>query len=103
DARRDAARHLLRNEHVGQQRTVRPVLFGRPGWNDDAVMTFEKRFDFRVGHLAEEDSFWFHDAHFTRSMRAAGTGSRIRRGRCSRKCSSRSPMGPEWDWSASCV
>jgi hypothetical protein len=40
------------------------VLFGRPGWNDDGVMTFEKRFDFRVGHLAEEDSCWFHGDTF---------------------------------------
>ena len=58
--RRDPARHLLWDEDVGQERPVRPVLFGRTGRNDHGVTRLEKLFDFRVGHLAEEDGGWFH-------------------------------------------
>ena len=60
DLRRDAARHLLRDEHVGQERPVRSVLFGRAGRNDDGVVRLQERFDFRVGHLAEKHRWRLH-------------------------------------------
>ena len=58
---RHAARDLLRNQHVGQQRPMRPVLLGRAGRHDHGVPGLEKRLDFRVGHFAEEYRCWFHD------------------------------------------
>ena len=48
DLGRGAARHFLRNEYVGHQRAVRPVLFGRADGDDDGVMRLEERFDFGV-------------------------------------------------------
>jgi len=60
DLRGDAARHFLWNEHVGQKGPMRSVLLRRAGWNDDGLVCFEKRLDFRVRHLAEKNGWWLH-------------------------------------------
>ena len=57
--RRDAARDFLRNQHVGRERPVRPVLLGRPGRHDHRVVRLEKRLDLEGGHFAEKDGGWF--------------------------------------------
>ena len=75
DRRRDAPRDLVGNQHVGEQRGVRPVLFGRARGNDDGVMRFEERLDFGVGHLAEEDGWRFHGGNTARSQELPSTGT----------------------------
>src|SRR4029079_2376131 len=54
DLGRNAARHLVWNEHVGQERPMRSVLLGGASWNDDCVTIFQEFLDFRGGHLAEK-------------------------------------------------
>jgi hypothetical protein len=56
-ARRD---HFLRDEDVGEQRPMRPVLFSCTDRDDDGVMVLEELLDFERGHFAEEDSWRFH-------------------------------------------
>ena len=63
--RRDTARDFLRDEDVGRQRSVRAVLLGRAGGNDDRVMRLEERFDFTIGHLAEKDGVRFHSRYLS--------------------------------------
>src|SRR5437870_4080812 len=60
DLRSDAARHLLRDQHIGQERTVWSMLFGRAGRNDDGMTCLQECLDFKVGHLAKEDGGRLH-------------------------------------------
>ena len=70
---RDAARDLLRDEHVGQERPVRPVLLGRAGGHDHGVVLLQERFDLGVGHLAEKHGRWLH--HPSVALAARGSCS----------------------------
>jgi hypothetical protein len=36
------------------------MLLGRARRDDDGVVRLQKRFHFRIGHLAEEHRRWFH-------------------------------------------
>ena len=64
NGRRDAARDLLRNEHVGHEREMRPVLLGRADRHDDGVMVLQEFLDLGVRHFAQEDSGWLHAGSF---------------------------------------
>jgi hypothetical protein len=60
DSRRDPPGDFIGDQHVGQQRRVRPVLLGGTDRHDHRVMGFQEGFDFRVRHLTEENGRWFH-------------------------------------------
>jgi hypothetical protein len=55
-----APRDLLRDEHVGQQRAVRPVLLGGARGNDDGVVLLEKGLDLGIRHFPKEYGRWLH-------------------------------------------
>src|SRR4030095_12043724 len=60
--RRGPPRHFLRDQHVGEQRSVRTVLLGGAHGNDDRVMLLQKSVHFESGHLAQKNSRWLHGA-----------------------------------------
>ena len=61
---RDAARDLLRDEDVGHEREMRPVLLGRADRHDDGVMVLQEFLELGVRHLAEEYGRWLHAGSF---------------------------------------
>ena len=60
ECRRGPARHFLRNQDVGQEREVRPVLFHGTDGDDDGVVRLQEGFDFGARHLAQEHGLRLH-------------------------------------------
>ena len=60
DRRCDAPRDLLRNQHVGEQREMRPMLFGGAHRDDDGMAGLQEVFDFGVRHLSEKHGRRLH-------------------------------------------
>jgi hypothetical protein len=68
DGRRHPARDFLRDEHVGQQRRMRAVLFGCARRDNHRVVSLQKRFNFGIRHFAQKDSGRLHRSDVSRSQ-----------------------------------
>ena len=66
----DPSGDLLRDEDVGQERAVRPVLLGGAGRHDHGLVLAQERLDLRAGHLAQEHGRRLHGGVLLASRQA---------------------------------